>query len=163
MDPVLRMISRCGDSKKNACRNLHNLIHKQGRTLPVEISVILTPVRVLCGKPKVTKANFPVLYLSSWAAQLFRLGGKLLLGGFSLDDEAGYRSMFSEFWQRFRYVRPDLDIYSESNVDFSMCIPIGMHGDEGRGKLKRPVLILAYQPIISHRGPGYTNSSGNLA
>lgn len=85
----------------------------------------------------------------------------MLLGGFRVQDSAGYRAMFSSFWQRFRSVRPDLDLYRRQDWDHSMCVPIAYHGDEGRGKLKRPILILAFQPLISFKGMEYINSSGN--
>ena len=104
--------------------------------------------------------HYPVLYLSSWAAKLFEMGGHALLGGYSLDEEASFKRMFVQFWDRFKYSRPDLDIYSQP-WDRGYCLPVALHGDEGRGKLKRPVLVVGYQPIISHKGPSYINSSGN--
>ena len=60
-----------------------------------------------------------------------------------------------------RSVRADLDLYNRQDWDHSMCIPIAYHGDEGRGKLKRPILILDFQPLISFKGMEYINSSGN--
>ena len=85
----------------------------------------------------------------------------MLLGGYRLDQEEAYRSMFTQFWDRFEFVRPDLDLYHRSDMDKAMCIPIALHGDEGRGKLRRPVMCIAFQPLISCKGPSYTNSSGS--
>ena len=159
MDPMLTAIAKCGRSQANVCRNLHKLIHAKGRTLPVRLSTVLTPVQVLCGKPGVRDVNYPVLHLSSWAKLILQSGGEMLLGGFSLDEEVQFRSLLSNFWIKFQKVVPDLDLYSKG-WDLSTVIPIGLHGDEGRGKLKRPILILAHQPIISHLGVDYTNLSG---
>ena len=161
IDRDLRLMAECGNGSHNESRNLHCLIHRQGRTLPVQVNTVPTRVRILRGKPKVSTTNFPVLYLSEWSKTLFSLGGKLLLGGFTLDDEAGFRQMFRQFWQDFKHVRPDLDLYTRDDIDYSMCIPVGYHGDEGRGKLRRPVMILSYQFLIGHKGPDFSNMSGN--
>ena len=81
------------------------------------------------------------------------LGGHKLSGG-----EPAFRGMFARFWDRFRKGRPDLDLYSQP-FDRSLCVPIALHGDEGRGKLKRPIMVLSLQPVISWRGEAFTNSS----
>ena len=68
--------------------------------------------------------------------------------------------MQGTFWERFKYFRPDLDLYTR-DFDLATCIPMAYHGDEGRGKLKRPVMVLAYQPVINYKGENFINSSGN--
>ena len=155
-------MARCGRNKGNESRNLHKLIHSQGKTFPVEVVSEPVPVRILAGKPRVGTVNYPCLLLSAWIKALFDAGGQMLLGGYSLlRGEANYRALFARFWHRFRQCRPDLELYSEE-FDQSLCIPIAIHGDEGRGKLKRPVMIVSYQPLISHRGDGYTNATALL-
>ena len=144
------------------CRNLHKLIHSAGKTLRVELSTVTTPVQVLCGKPGVRQVYFPVLHLSSWAKLILGQGGQMLLGGFTLDQETEFRTMLATFWRNYKYVRPELDLYARDDFDLSTTIPMGYHGDEGRGKLKRPLMVLAHQPIISHKGPQFTNLSGCL-
>ncbi|CAE7347924.1 unnamed protein product [Symbiodinium sp. CCMP2592] len=162
-DAELRQLAKCGRSMKNECRALHRLMHRQGRTLPVRVSQVSTPVRIPGQRGK-AKVNFPVLFLSSWCQQVFSddaaAQGKMLLGGFSLHEEDKYRPMFAEFWSRFRFFRPDLDLYKQS-FDRSLCLPVALHGDEGRGKLRRPLMIISYQPLISYKGPDYTNLSGS--
>ena len=90
----------------------------------------------------------------------------MLLGGHSLEDPDAYCRMLRVFWQRFRHVRPEHDVYdradAEAGFDLGFCIPVAIHGDEGRGKLKRPVMVLSYQPLISFKGPRFVNSSGCL-
>ena len=87
----------------------------------------------------------------------------MLLGGYNLDDERKFRQLFVQFWHRFRFCRPDLDLYKQEFAhDLSLCIPVAYHGDEGRGKMKRPLMVLAFQPLISHMGPEYTNANGIL-
>ena len=83
-DPELRQLAKCGRSQKHECRALHRLIHRTGRTLPVRVSEVLTPVKIP-GKRRRTKVNFPVLYPTSWARQILSDGGKLLLAGSSIE------------------------------------------------------------------------------
>ena len=89
-------------------------------------------------------------------------GGQFLLGGHMLNEGNAFRSMFTRFWSRLKIIRPDLDLFTHDNWDLSCCIPVAFHGDEGRGKLKRPVMVLGYQPVISVKGDGCTNASGFL-
>ena len=159
---MLTKMAACGRSQKHVSRNLHRLIHGAGLTLPVQVDTVELPVRVLCGKPRIAKVQYPVLFPSAWARCIFSTGGHMLLGGFSLDDQQGFRNMLTTFWDRFRYVRPELDLYNQP-WDLSLAIPIAYHGDEGRGKLKRPIMITAVQPIVSHQGPDHTNLSGQLS
>ena len=168
VDANLTAIAKCGRGTRNESRQLHMYIHRTGRTLPVTVTKVPTPIRVFMkGKPRVVISNFPVIFLSSWARQVFEgYGGKAFLGGNSLEEESSWRPMLQTFWERFRHLRPDLDIYQKAEHegwDLSACLPWAHHGDEGRGKLRRPVLILGFQMLISPRGPSYTNSSGILA
>ena len=126
----------------------------------MKVRTISTPVWCLTGKPRKITAQYPVLLPSEWVRCIFEnYQGKVLLAGHCLDDENGFRSTFSEFWQRFRNVRPTMEIF-DSGYDLSLAVPLAVHGDEGRGKLKRPVMVTAVQPLISWKGPSYTNASG---
>ena len=40
-------------------------------------------------------------------------------------------------------------------------IPLYLHGDEGRGKCRLPLMVQCIQPCISFKGPGFKNSSGS--
>ena len=154
------MMARCGRNEKHACRNLHSLIHMSGKTLPIPVDSAQTPVLVLSGKIRIETVSYPILKLSQWAEYIFGKGGQLLLGGRLLSDGPDpIGRMFNRFWQRFRAIRPDLEIFEEGH-DLRFLIPYGLHGDEGRGKLRRPIMCLSYQPLISYKGMGCLNSSG---
>ena len=160
---MLRLMAQCGDNKRNECRNLHFLIHRTGKTFPVPVDRVTARVRVLSGKPSICDVNYPVLHMSSWTHAIFKTGNaNILLAGHSLLQDCSYREVFEEFWQRFRNVRPDLELFQEAGADLGTCIPIGIHGDEGRGRLKRAVMILSLQPLVGHQGPAVTNASGTL-
>ena len=162
VDPVLGSLAKCARSKKNECRNLHRHIHATGRTFPVEISGVPTPVRVLSGKPRNTTVSYPVLFLSSWCRECFKDGGNMLLGGYSLSEDQQWRPMFREFWRLYKFSRPDLDLYKHRSFNHDFCVPIQIHGDEGRGKGRRPLMVVSYQPVIGCKGPLVTNASGPI-
>ncbi|CAE7223132.1 unnamed protein product, partial [Symbiodinium sp. CCMP2456] len=42
----------------------------------------------------------------------------------------------------------------------SRLTPLAVHGDEGRGKAKHPIMILSVQPVIGPKGPDFVNTSG---
>ena len=96
MDIQLRGLAKCRTGSRNDSRALHGLIHRTGRTLNVAVHCLRTPIKILKGKPR----NYPVLFLSSWVKQILCSGGQMFLGGFHLQYSAGYRAMFSSFWQR---------------------------------------------------------------
>jgi len=68
--------------------------------------------------------------------------GFFFLGGKKVDQLREVEDQLSKFWQHYKYV--DSDVPSSPK----RTLPIYLHGDEGRGLVKRPILILAFQPII---------------
>ena len=69
--------------------------------------------------------------------------------------------MFSEFWSKYRAIKPDHELYS-SNKPLGQCIPFMTHGDEGVSHRRVPFLVESWQPVISYLGPGRTTVSGKL-
>ena len=88
----------------------------------------------------------------------------MFLGGHEVSEESKYRSMLLDFWTKFRAVNPGFDFFARDDYNAEMAslsIPCLVHGDDG-GKAKRPIMILAIQPLISWKGPSKVNSSGYL-
>ena len=169
MDPILKALAACGAGKTvgtNASRNLHRLIQKQGRTLPVQIESVSTPIRVVAkGRLRRVDCCYPVIMPSAWLEYSLSVGGEAFLGGQCLDAEQSYRSMFLDFWTKYRTTHPTFDLYQrpEYSDEFaSTCIPVSVHGDEGRAKAKRAIMILSLQPVIGPKGIQYINTSGKL-
>ena len=52
-----------------------------------------------------------------------------------------------EFWRRYAKCQGDHPIFSQGGVNFARTIPILSHGDEGRGKKKRAVMIWSMKGI----------------
>ena len=69
-------------------------------------------------------------------------GAEFLLAGHPIQEEDEYRSVFSRFWDRYRGVDPDHAVYAEKTAEErSLTLPFAVHGDEGRGLAKSPVLV----------------------
>ena len=144
---------------KNASRNLHKLMVRDGRQLPIDVTMVPTPVRLLKGKPRVDTVDFPVLLPSTWLRFMLSIGGELILGGHELHSESDWRGMFRSFWSNFQRSQPGVDL---GQISPDMALPLCVHGDEGRGRAKRPIMCISFQPMISHLGPAVTNTSGIL-
>ena len=109
--------------------------------------------------------EYPTLLPSSWFQYSLQTGGQAFLGGHSIHEESSYRAMLSEFWQKYRALHPSFHFFARKDYNeemASLSVPVLAHGDEGRGKCKRPIMIVAIQPLISWKGPSFVNSSGYL-
>ena len=157
---MLYRISSTGRS--NVCRNLHRLIHREGLSVPVKIDFIKTQVRKR--RPLVKKVNVwhPVIYPSSWLDFLLKEHSYLLLGGHDLSDTTGWQKLLSDFWSLYKAYDEDHAMNGPNSPPASHTIPLYVHGDEGRGKYRLPVMVEGFQPCISFKGTAYKNSSGNL-
>ena len=130
-------------SKSNPSRHLHNYIAKKGRALPVQLTMVEAPIWVR--KPcQVKRLDWPVLHLSSWLkTSMEEFGGFHFLGGKTLDNIEQVQCELATFWERYAF----LDTRPPPS-DPRVTIPIQVHGDEGRGQVKRPVMIIAFQAIL---------------
>lgn len=92
---------------------------------------------------------------------MFKEYPNFFLGGFNSDHDGleSRKAMFTRFWERFRTCQPSHPIYQRTEEQRSCTIPIALHGDEGRGLARIPVLVLAYQVIIPFSGENELNSS----
>ena len=146
---------RHGNTKsRNSSRCLHRLIHRKGLTLSVKIDTVNVKVRAL-RKRKVVEKPWPVLYLSSWIKLCFQqYAGFFVMGGRKTWGEA--QLMFREFWQLHVQAGGEMPPYPDQTL------PIFLHGDEGRGLGKKPLLVISYQPVVSWLGPYEVNSKGCL-
>ena len=103
--------------------------------------------------------NYPILRMVDWANTIFSRGGHFFLGGHSLENPEPFQQELQRFWERFQVTDPNFPIPQKS--EWSKCIPIAVHGDEGRGRLKSPIMIITVQPILPLIGCK-TNMQGNL-
>ena len=156
------MIARLGTGNyHNAARNLHKFVRKNGKTLPIPISSCNLPVK----EKRTTREKvvpYPYFKLSSWLEFLLgSCGSEFVLGGYDLHKDAmQYEAMFGRFWDRFRSADPLHPVYNKSSLDLTRCIPFCLHGDEGRGLCKIPVMIESFQPCMPWMGEDHLNTLG---
>ena len=161
-DKLLSKMAKCGKKKvdSHACRNLDQCIKQHGRRLPVRVSYVETMVRRSKRRKQEEPFQYPVLKLSDWADAIFSNGGHYFLGGRDLDhsDEIG-QELF-QFWARYKVMEPDFEYFRESSPeDWHYAIPLALHGDEGRGKAGRAVMVMSVQTLLPIT-PGKTNMCG---
>ena len=146
--------------KKNACRIIRSLINKtDGMTLDIPIDVC--PVTVRMRRPvRRLEVWWPILRMDQWAKLLFNQKPQLLLGGQVPDPQGKWKKLYYDFWSVYQNIHGDHPIFSRKDVDMGTCLPYMIHGDEGRGQLKRPYLVVSWQLLIGHNGLQATNDSG---
>lgn len=161
---MLSRIAACGSGgkqQKNASRNLRNLIVRQGRSLRVDVTYIKTPVRLVRGgRPRRADIDFPVLLPSSWLRLMLTSCPEVILGGHPIESVDAWGKMYRNFWRHFQKSMPGVQMNGASP---EVNIPICTHGDEGRGKTKKPIMVIAWQALIGTLGPAVTNLSGILS
>lgn len=159
---MARSAARRKDS--HACRNLNTIIKQHGKKLPVEITGVPTMLRRSRKRKVESPINYPVLRLSSWADVIMDNGGHYFLGGRSLDEVDTFGDELETFWTRFKAVDPSFGFFKDTSAaDWRWAVPMALHGDEGRGKAKKPVMVVALQTILPLRsGKGLSNMSGRL-
>ena len=160
---MLRSMAGCGISKTDShmTRNLHRLIHRTAKTVDVRISTIAAPIRSSKrGQPfKARIVQYPLLLVSDWSQAIFKRGGHFWMAGHTLDAAVTFGETLTTFWGRYQKIDPALTFF-EASEDWSRCIPFALHGDEGRGKDKKPILVLSAQPLITSPDMAASNLAG---
>jgi len=125
----------------------------------------MKPVWVRQLRPKVKELQllYPMIALKDWASYLLNNQAHFLLGGFALRQSKEYMEMFTRFWTRYEKLDPLHPIFTHhpQNV-WGRCVPYLLHGDEGRGKAKVPIMVQSFQMLIGPNGEETTNMSGQL-
>ena len=142
------------------CRNLHKLIERSCRGLQVPITTTPAPIKTSRrGRPlKQRTIDYPLMRPSDWVAAIFKGGGHFFLGGCSLDQLGTFQDTLAKFWADYQKMEPD--VVFEGSARFA--IPFALHGDEGRGKGRKPIMILSMQPLITSLDMSTSNLSGCL-
>lgn len=159
---LLYKLSATGRSTSNVCRNLHRLIHREGLTIPVQISFVNTVVRKRRPIVKKMEVHYPVIYPSSWMRFLLQSHSHLILGGVPLESPNKWQALLSEFWSLYKLTDGTHVMNGHDAPPANCTVPLYIHGDEGRGKYKLPIMVESIQPCISFRGPSNKNSSGSF-
>ena len=159
---LLRKLSRAGQSKTNACRNLHKLIDHNKILFPVPIDCELIHVAFRRPQYRTDQVYWPILRMEAWVKCLLQEAPEMLLAGHCLQEVSLWQGVFTQFWRNYKLVNSNHCIYQDG-LDTKFCVPYFLHGDEGRGYCRRPFMVESFQPCISHKGMDYINESGQLS
>ena len=94
-------------------------------------------------------SSFPVLDVKDTVDYLIRSNNLPKL--FGDQPVEGIQDTLLEFWRRYRVEWPDFGVYDaslQSKVCLARCIPVFIHGDEGRGFKRSGVMILSVQGAL---------------
>ena len=162
-DPILAKLAKCANSSEgNICRNVHRLLKSPRFTLQVDIKHTIISIRHARTR-KLLNIPWPVIPMSSWVHYIMQeQGGSLLLQGNHISQIGKWKHDLKEFWDFYEKVDPSHPTF-EQNLDRECTLPFFVHGDEGRGRGKQPVMILSFQGLFSHFGRQRLNESGCLA
>jgi hypothetical protein len=145
---------------RNASRNLHSYVHKTGKTLAVKVTGVKgVPIKGTSKYKKPGVCTWPVRCLSDWIKTSFQnpYQGCFMLGGHKLETELpAIKTMLRQFWERYHFI-DGLDVAQPEKT-----LPFYLHGDEGRGQVRRPVMVISFQPVLSACGSEHLNSGKTL-
>lgn len=174
VDPDVEKLSRYRQSKsarergQNAARDFHRWAHREGKAFRVPISTLKVPIRCRrrsCEKRVVydKKVDYPVIFLSDWFETVMAECPRFFLGGFDLDSQQHeWSAMFYNFWQYYEGVNPLHPVHKKTALQKQRSIPVALHGDEGRGLSKVPLLVWSFQCIIPSSGWNKLNTTQYL-
>lgn len=161
-----RELSLLGSRKNanvgNSCRNLHRFVAKTGKRLDVKVQPVNIKIRKVT-KAKVHEVNVdhPTLPLSAWMQTSFDLGGHFFLGGKNKTHFSDFSKILDGWWRAYKAVDPNLPFFDDFGEEYyRTSFPIAIHGDEGRGRYKRPIMVIGYQPLITNFD-GQSNLKGS--
>ena len=96
---MMALMAKCGRIRvdSHACRNLHSLIWRTGKVLPVTISTVTMRKRISRRQLAAIPTLHPLLKLSDWALTIFKYGGHFFLRGKSLEHAGSFGEELSDF------------------------------------------------------------------
>ena len=145
-------LSKC--SQSNSERDFHSLTNQFQLAIPIPLTTIdKTPgVRY--------RGTFSVLALCDWCRFHLDFNTWHTLAGLSKPDEKRQHAIFSEFWRRYRALKPSHEMWQlvdKYSIDLGCTAPLILHGDEGRGRKRAAFLVLAYHSYLG-KGTNLANS-----
>ena len=159
---LLCKIASTRNSVTNVTRNLRRVIRVADASVPIELKLVPTTIRLRKPRTRIVPVFWPVLSMQSWCEILMDKYPKILLGGYHFCNEKGWMDLLTWFWQAFHQVDPLHPIFQHDDWDPSHTIPYMTHGDEGRGPRNQPFMVQSWQTVLSVHGPEETNVSGTL-
>ena len=133
-----RNLASLASTPTNSCRQLHRFVARTGKRLPVKISYVKTFIKKIT-KSRVheVEVDFPTLHLSAWMEASFRPWRAFLSWRKGIDHFQSFSKILHDWWVSYRKIDPTLPFFQDFDESHYGCsFPIGIHGDEGRGRYK---------------------------
>ena len=128
-------------STSNSERDDHRFLSQKKLTLPIRITNL--------GQSK--NLRHPVFLLRNWMDYVVNKNLLHVLAGLRKRNPRRQAAIFSEFWQLYKLENADHPVYdleARGLLDLSKCVPLAWHGDEGRGRRRKPFLVCSYHSLI---------------
>ena len=131
-------------SRTNSSRDLKQVCTKFGVTVKIPVSHVRLPIS---GKMSYMHA---VLRPSSWFKVMLNHDkySKLLLAGSKANQSNRWQQAFTDFWQKYASFDSGHPVFWDHAEWLDRCVPIKIHGDEGRGTGRSNVMVVSFQPVL---------------
>lgn len=127
-------------SLSNPERDCHRVLVKQFElTLKVERSTL--------GK----MSHIPLLLIRHWFAFLIQNSCIHILHGLDAPDTVREETILQSFWCKFRELHPTHMVFQQADMGrllLKRCIPLLIHGDEGRGRKHVAHFVLSFHSML---------------
>lgn len=130
-------LARCND--KNPERDAHRLAQKYKLTLGIPLSTL-----------KATTGLIHYLKMTAWASFVMMHNLWHNLAGLKEPDHDRCRAIWTLFWDRYREIDPQHEIFSRKDINLAQTCAYLFHGDEGRSLKKSPIMILSAHSALGH-------------
>lgn len=130
-------------STKNSERDTHRLLVNK---LKLSLDI---PKTFLCTKDPTLKV--PVLRMRDWVAHLLKHNCWHVVTGLLSPDRRREEAILREYWRRFQKVSPSHPIFQlerEGKIVLGRTAPCVVHGDEGRGRKRKPCMCLNFHSLL---------------
>ena len=121
----------------NSERDAHRTMKKQKTKLDIKIESI-----------RCNGVMIPWISPESWLPWIVKKGLWPMLAGCQLHDYAGARNNWSKFWEMYRTVNPDFELFGLEDIDLSRTAAFLVHGDEGRTLKKGGIMVTSLQSCL---------------
>ena len=132
-------------------RQPEKVVHKLSEKFKLTLPIPMTDVKM--GAHKI-----PVLMMSNWARFILDMNLWHHLCGLTKRKQRQCHAILTEWWKRFKAMRPRHPIFQRTDLDLGNTCPLLLHGDEGRSLGKSPILILSTHSVL---GYGLSTSETN--
>jgi len=85
--------------------------------------------------------------IRSVASYLLERFPSKLLAGHTNPDASRFQNLLTQWWQAFRVLQPEHDVYTRYGDELDSVLPMKLHCDEGTGQRRAPVMQYSWGPL----------------